>query len=177
LLGSCFQVQMFPFPCVPELSSASFTSFSQQQLTMAEPVQCGLFCIWRSVDQFIMVTGAPLGPVTRFYLYPFLFFVVRVGRPLWWEDGSVTCSAIGDWTHNHTLRSHMRLLFSFCRLLLLAGTTVEVFLPAFTDVKRLKQKNVKVKVILWLTISRPVCLGVRLPSGTHDQFFSFFNYF
>jgi hypothetical protein len=33
---------------------------------------------------------------------------------------------------------------------------------------------VKVKVILRLTVSRPVCLGVRHPFGTRDQFFSIF---
>jgi hypothetical protein len=31
--------------------------------------------------------------------------------------------------------------------------------------------QVKVKVTLRLTISRPVRLGIRSPSGTHDQFF------
>jgi hypothetical protein len=54
----------------------------------------------RSVDQFILVSGSPLGPMTRFYPYPFFsdncFVVLSVGRPLWWEDGSVTYSAIAD---------------------------------------------------------------------------------
>jgi hypothetical protein len=40
----------------------------------------------RSVDQFVMVSGIPLGPVTTFYPYPFFsdnfFVVLPVGRPL-----------------------------------------------------------------------------------------------
>jgi hypothetical protein len=38
----------------------------------------------RSVDQFVLVSGSPLGPMTRFYLYPFFsdncFNVLPVGR-------------------------------------------------------------------------------------------------
>jgi hypothetical protein len=33
----------------------------------------------------------------------------------------------------------------------------------------------KVEVILRPTVSRPVCLGVRHPSDTRDQFFSFLS--
>jgi hypothetical protein len=43
LLCSGFQWQMFPFLWVPELSPASSTRFSQQQLTMTELQQ---FCDW-----------------------------------------------------------------------------------------------------------------------------------
>jgi hypothetical protein len=66
----------------------------------------------QSVDQFVLVPGSPLGPMTRFYPYPFFsdncLFLLPVGRPLWREDGSVTYSAIADWsgslrTNNHTL--------------------------------------------------------------------------
>jgi hypothetical protein len=56
----------------------------------------------RSSDEFVLVSGSPLGPLTRFYPYPFFsdncFLVLPVGRPLWWEDWSVTYSAIADWS-------------------------------------------------------------------------------
>jgi hypothetical protein len=68
-------------------------------------------CVWvqlslsygrRSVDQFVLVSGSPLGPMARFYPYPFFsdncFVVLPVGRPLWREDGSVAYSAIVDWS-------------------------------------------------------------------------------
>jgi hypothetical protein len=56
----------------------------------------------RPVDQFVLVSGSPLGPRTRFYPYPFFsdncFVVLHVERPLWREDGSVTYSATADWS-------------------------------------------------------------------------------
>jgi hypothetical protein len=61
----------------------------------------GSSCSWRSIDQFILVSGSPLGPLTRFYLFPSFdnyFVVLPVMRPLWREDGSVACSTIGVWS-------------------------------------------------------------------------------
>jgi hypothetical protein len=58
----------------------------------------------------------PLGPMTRFYPYPFFsdnyFFVLPVARPLWREDESVTYSAIADWSdHWGALTIHYRLIW------------------------------------------------------------------
>jgi hypothetical protein len=56
----------------------------------------------RSVDQFVLVSDCPSGPMTRFYPYPFFsdkcFVVLPVGRPLWREDWSEPYSAIADWS-------------------------------------------------------------------------------
>jgi hypothetical protein len=54
--------------------------------------------------------------MTRFYPYPFFsdswFVVLPVGRPLWWEDGSVTYSAIADWSgHRRPIIIHYRLIW------------------------------------------------------------------
>jgi hypothetical protein len=56
--------------------------------------------VYLTVDQFVLISGSTLGPMTRFYPYPFFsnncLFFLPVGRPLWREDGSVTYSAIAD---------------------------------------------------------------------------------
>jgi hypothetical protein len=66
-------------------------------------------CGWQSVNQFIWVSGLPLGPLTRFYLALLfrltvtLFFVRRC--PLWRENGSsLQCnhSLVRSFTPNHT---------------------------------------------------------------------------
>jgi hypothetical protein len=60
----------------------------------------------RSVNQFVLVSGSTLGPMTRVYPYPFFsdncFVVLPIGRSLWREDGSVAYIAI-------KLPSHLRL--------------------------------------------------------------------
>jgi hypothetical protein len=70
----------------------------------------------RPVDQFVLVSGSSLVPITRFYPYPFFsdnyFVVLPVGRPLWREDGSVTYSAIADWSgHCGPITLYYRLIW------------------------------------------------------------------
>jgi hypothetical protein len=95
----------------------------------------GSSCGRQTVDQFVLVSGLPLGPITRFYLS--LIFSSDNYCILLSMASSLTrkrvCSLECNHslvrsltTSNHTLPSHPR-LFSFCSLLRLAGTTVEVF--------------------------------------------------
>jgi hypothetical protein len=70
----------------------------------------------RSVDQFVLVSGYPLGSMTKFYPYLFFsdncFVVLPVGRLLWREDGSVTYSAFADWPgHWGPIPIHYRLIW------------------------------------------------------------------
>jgi hypothetical protein len=54
--------------------------------------------------------------MTRFYPCPFVsdnsLFSLPVVRPLWWEDGAVTYSAIADWSgHWGPITTHYRLIW------------------------------------------------------------------
>jgi hypothetical protein len=83
----------------------------------------GWFVMRPTVSQPVRLSiGLPFGAHASFFLYTFCrddyFVVLPVGRPLWREDGSVTCSAIADWsgswrTNNQTLPSHLRLCSLF----------------------------------------------------------------
>jgi hypothetical protein len=84
-------------------------------------VELSWCCDQRSVSLSLLASGTPLGPMTRFFFFPFscqtIAFLFVLRRLLWREDGFVICSTICQWsesqrTHNHTLLSYLRLLGS-----------------------------------------------------------------
>jgi hypothetical protein len=99
----------------------------------------GLPCRWswssscgrQSVDQFVWVSGLPLGPLTRFYLA--LLFSSDNYLILLSKASSLTrkrvwvCSAITHWSQYLYFTVSSETAFPFCRLLRRAVTTVEVF--------------------------------------------------
>jgi hypothetical protein len=90
------------------------STFSRNSFYAVLLVEMRLSYCRRLVDQFDLVSGSPLGPMTRFCPYPFFsdncFVVLPVGRPLWREDGSVTYSA--DWSgHWGPITIHYRLFW------------------------------------------------------------------
>jgi hypothetical protein len=74
-------------------------------LTVSQSVWLGIEHPCGICDQILLPVGMLLSEICG---------LVSVGRPLWWEDGSATCSVITQWpesckTHNRTLLSHLRL--------------------------------------------------------------------
>jgi hypothetical protein len=78
-------------------------------------------CDRRSFGLSVLMSGTPLGHMTRFFF--FISFAGQfsllfdLGRPLWRENRSIICSAICQWseswrTRNHALLSPLRLLGS-----------------------------------------------------------------
>jgi hypothetical protein len=91
-------------------------TYSRENFTTVCWVELSLSYARRSVDQFVLVSGSPLGPMTRFYPYLFFsdncFVVLPVWRPLWREDGSVVYSVIAEWSgHWGPITIHYRLIW------------------------------------------------------------------
>jgi hypothetical protein len=92
------------------LSGAPYRNY---WLTACHRRQCNQWL----VSQSVLMSGLPLGPMNRFFLFFSLVWQlldIVVGPPLWREDGSVICSDITHWlesckNNNHTVLSHLRL--------------------------------------------------------------------
>jgi hypothetical protein len=73
---------------------------SPHWLTLVELSWC---CDKQSVGLSVLVSAAPLGADNQIFLFSFLLpgtiaLLFVLGRPLWWGDGSVICSAICQWS-------------------------------------------------------------------------------
>jgi hypothetical protein len=95
--------------------------------------------------------------------------LVFVGRPLWWEDGSVFC--ICCWvfpTQSFSGPSALVLATIFYCLRFETSHFVASY-----DSQGHGGGRVESSLMLRLTVIRPVCLGVKHPSGAYDQIFFF----
>jgi hypothetical protein len=71
-------------------------------------------CGRRSDDQFVLVSGSPLGPMTRFFFSFDNYFVAlpRAPSPMRGRVCNLQCNRCLVrllWTNNHSLQSHLRL--------------------------------------------------------------------
>jgi hypothetical protein len=126
--------------------------------------------ILQPVDQFNLVSCSPLGPMTRFYPYPFFsdncFVVLPVGCPLWREDGSVTYSAIADLSdYWGPITIHYRLIWD-CVPSSLPLTSRRDYGRGILS----RLRTVQVEVKLRPTVGRPVRLGVGAHLGPVTNF-------
>jgi hypothetical protein len=128
----------------------------------------------------LLLSGSRLQPTTRFFFLPSKCGFLDVGHPLWRENGSViyfSYETPPTWRarspYLYPPRNRVAQLYSRTMSSVLVasygsqGYSGDIVILFHTN----RTTHVKVKVTLRPTISRPVRLGVRRPSGTRDQFF------
>jgi hypothetical protein len=86
----------------PVLTSTHLLSWVCLRPTVSRPVRLGIRLPFGAHDQILSLS----------FLYDICLFFLPVGRPLWREDGSVTCGAIADWSgHWGLITIHHRLIW------------------------------------------------------------------
>jgi hypothetical protein len=132
------------FPSHPGVCSLSVASYESQGLRWkyCNPPphgdafwSCSSSCGRQSVDQFVWVSGLPLGPLTRFYLA--LLFSADIYLILLSKASSLTRKRVCSLQCNHSLKSTSRVVDTdSCLLLLMWEVPTRILCSSASDRRR-----------------------------------------